>query len=122
MELPQLYKDTYELALGIFACTKSLPKHARPTLGRRLEENALELASQVRTMLLIRRNHSEVKNAHLEQAVRHTDELKLLVQLSRDLDVLTSSKFGDFSQQLEAIGSQLGGLSKHLASSCDAPI
>lgn len=112
--LPKLYKDSYDLALGIFSVTKSFPKHARPTLGRKLEENAVELASGVRLLLLTSRRKEELKLNQIHSATVFSDQLKLLIQLARDLEIISSTKFGDLSKTLESIGSQLGGLYKHL--------
>jgi hypothetical protein len=42
MKDPKIYSDLYQVALHVFHRTKAFPKALRPTLGRKLEEAALE--------------------------------------------------------------------------------
>ena len=41
MKDPKIYSDCYQAVIQIFHRTKSIPKHLRPTLGRRIEDSAL---------------------------------------------------------------------------------
>ena len=68
----------------------------------------------MRLLLLTSRRKEELKLNQIHSATVFSDQLKLLIQLARDLEIISSTKFGDLSKTLESIGSQLGGLYKHL--------
>lgn len=48
MKEPKLYKDLYQISLHVFHRTKSFPKALRPTLGRKIEEAALNCLLSIR--------------------------------------------------------------------------
>lgn len=110
MREPKLYKDSYQLAVSIFHRTKSYPKPLRPTLGRSLEESALQLVFSTKRAMF---NPGELKIRHLHKASDLLDEIRILVQLSRDLETLTVGGYGELCELTKEIGKEIGGLIKH---------
>ncbi|MFI3138289.1 MAG: four helix bundle protein [Methylococcaceae bacterium] len=56
-----VYRDTYQLILKIFECTKDFPKDYKYTLGQDMKRDALQLARSI-----YRANNSTSKKVHLE--------------------------------------------------------
>ena len=110
VKLPKVYSDSYQLTLTAFARSKSFPKPMRPNLGRRIEEASLDLTSATRKMLLCPKSENARKAAYLLAAEEAVDELKFLCQLAGDLKAMSAGSYGGISEQLEAIGKQIGGL------------
>jgi len=107
---PKIYTDAYQLTLSIFHRTKSFSKHMRPTLGRRLEEAAINLAFATKRAMF---SKADSKTRHLYQASDILDEIRILVQLSRDLEIISVGGYGELSEQTKELGRELGGLINH---------
>jgi hypothetical protein len=105
--------DSYQLTMMIFKKSRSFPKQYRPTLGRRLEDGAINLTLAIRVAVLASGNdRSPRRSRSLAQASEHLDEIRILLQLSHDLEILVTSAYGDLCEMTATVGRQLGGLSK----------
>jgi hypothetical protein len=104
MQNPPLYSKTYHLSELVFQSTRSFPKHLRPTLGRKLEESALDLLILTKRILFQKDSHE------LKAAIDLVDQSKILVQLSHDLTALSHHEYGHLSDHLSLIGKMLAGL------------
>ena len=103
----QLLSDSYQLSVFIFNCTKNMAKALRPTLGRSLEENSIQLIFTARKALSTK-DHMRISSLH--QASEHLDKLKLLLQLSYDMQATTIASIAEMSTLTNQIGKQIGGL------------
>jgi len=105
--------DSYQLTMMIFKKSRSFPKQYRPTLGRRLEDGAINLTLAIRVAVLASGKDRSPRRARcLAQASEHLDEIRILLQLSHDLEILVTSAYGDLCEMTATVGRQLGGLSK----------
>ncbi len=111
VELPKIYSDAYNLTLTLLQRTRSFPKHYRPILARKIEETSVNLAMNLRKMALTSQQHS-VKGALVLKASSDIDDLKFLLQLCRDLKLMSAGSFGTISEAVNEIGRQIGGLKR----------
>jgi hypothetical protein len=112
MKFPKLYADAYELSLRIFQRTKNFPKHFRPTLGRRLEEAGMDLTLRVRLALVEGKTSAGGSPSHLREASSRLDDVRIMLQMSHDLGILTGPAYGELSELTCGVGAQIGGLLK----------
>lgn len=121
MQKAKLYKDSYQLMLHVFNRTKTFPKFYRPTIGRRLEENSLDLTQLIAQALMLSQKieaSSEVQsNPRYELFLKSSmtlDQFRVLLNLSKDLQVLNIAGYEELTLQSREIGRELGGMLKYL--------
>lgn len=116
IKLPPIYTEAYHLAQALLKQSAHIPKAYRPTLGRRMEEAALDIVVRLRQELL--------KNGQLELTAvsLRIDELKVLIQLAHDVGILRDHAFGEFAAAIDKIGRMLGGLTRHKKTLADATL
>ena len=107
MNLPPLYSECYHFTLTLLSKTEKMPKHFRPTLGRRMEEASLDLLVLLKHILLSK-GRSDVSGL-----LDKIDELKLLIQLAFDLRCMSPFDFHQHSESLVSLGKMLGGLKRY---------
>lgn len=126
MQKTKIYKDSYQLMICIFHRTKSFPKFYRPTLGRRLEENSLDLTQFIAHALMLpvaekSTGQSLDENSSRAGVQRKTvllkaslvlDQMRVLFNLSKDLQILPVAGFEELTIQSQEVGRELGGLIK----------
>ena len=107
LKLPPIYAEAYHFSKDLFTYTVNIPKAHRPTLGRKIESEALELLILLRIELLNkdRKNFQTISNK--------VDALKVLLQLAYDLKFFGHHGFTVMIASLEKIGRVLGGLYKY---------
>ena len=110
MKDPQIYTDGYQLALSLFHRTKSFGKHLRPTLGRKLEETAIDLVLTTKKAMF---SKGDFKVKHLHKTSEILDEIRILIQLSRDLEMLTVGGYSEICLPTKELGKEIGGLLRH---------
>jgi hypothetical protein len=108
IKLPPIYTEAYSLAQTTLRQTVNVPKAYRPTLGRRMEEAAIEIVVTLRQELL--KQNVSIDTNHISLRV---DELKVLIQLAYDLGIYRDSIYGELATSTDRIGKMLGGLAKH---------
>lgn len=120
MRNPKVFSDSYQFTICLFNRTKSFPRGLRPTLGRKMEELSLEMTQVLRRALLAPVQPSKgtghsLRSRLLKVASDLLDDLRVLMDLSRDLQVLPISAFEELSKLSREIGREIGGLIKHAA-------
>ncbi len=107
MKLPPVYTETYHFTIELMRRTAHLPKAYRPTLGRRMEEAAMDMTILLRQSLLTpsQRDYAGI--------LSRVDTLKVCLQLAHELEILSPHQSMALSSSLEKIGKMLGGLQKH---------
>ena len=91
MKDPKIFVDSYSMTLKIFNYTKSIPKVFRPTLGRRLEEDALKLTHTIRKSLLIstKKSKNNDENSRLKNfSFCLKDARTIIIQESKNVFIL----------------------------------
>jgi four helix bundle protein len=109
MKHPRIYIDIYQVTIQIFNRTKSFPKHLRPTLGRKLEEAGLDCLLHIQKSCV---TSKEYRLTHLRNASDSLDNLKTLIQISRDLNALCVQGLSELSKLTIEIGKEIGGFIK----------
>ncbi len=110
MKNNKIYADCYQTAVTIFNSTKQFQKHLRPTLGRQMEETILKC------LLSIRKANTAHKSRRLQylwQASDALDDLRTVINLSKDLQALRCSAYSELCGLTAEIGKELGGFIKH---------
>jgi hypothetical protein len=99
----------------IFHRTKNFPKQLRPTLGRRIEEGALNLTQYLRkTFVISNKEENRIQKIEfLRMASLNLDELKVLLQLSYDLQAINVASLSETTTLTREIGKEIGGLMKY---------
>lgn len=110
MKEPKIYSDCYQTSLHIFHRTKNFPKALRPTLGRKIEESILACLLNVRKASVA---SSMNKSKFLYLASESLDDLRILIQLAKDLEAINIAGFSELSLLTKEIGKELGGFIKH---------
>lgn len=118
MQLPPVYSKTYHLTESLLKCTAHFPKQHRPTLGRRIEESALDLSTQLRRVLL------GSAPRELSSLLATVDDLKVYLQLAHELTCISHSQYHELSQSVSIIGKMLGGMKRYFegATTTDAMV
>lgn len=121
MQKTKIYKDSYQFMIHVFNQTKTFPKFYRPTLGRRLEDNSMELTQIIAQALMLPRGSvkSDEKGSDLrfelfQKSSMTLDQLRVLLNLSKDLQVLNIAGYEELTLQSREIGRELGGMLKYL--------
>ena len=105
--------DSYQLTMMIFKRSRSFPKQYRPTIGRRLEEGAINLTLAVRIASLSSgKDRATRRTRSLENASENLDEIRILLQLCHDLQIIAMAGYGELSEMTAIVGRQIGGLTK----------
>ena len=107
-ELP-VYKDTYQLVMKIFECTKNFSKEYKYTIGADLKKDAMQL---LRT--IYKANRSTEKKELLEIFLDEFELVKMQIRLCVDLKVMPLRAQASLAQMLESIGKQIIGWHKSL--------
>jgi len=110
MKNPKVFTDAYQLVVLVFQRTKNFSKPMRPTLGGRLEVASIDLLMNVKKATVTK---SQVRLKYLQTASRLLDDMRLLVQLSRDMQCVNSAGFGELSVLTNELGRELGGLIRY---------
>lgn len=110
MKKTKVFADAYQATIQVFFRTKSFPKALRPTLGRKIEESSIQCMLNIQKAETASRQN---KINFLLQASTNLDELRTLIQLSRDLKAINISGFSELSQLTKEIGREIGGFIKY---------
>lgn len=110
---PKIFADAYQLSLTTFHRTKNFPKALRPTLGRRLEEASLDLTRDIRVGMLKPAKQSGERLPYIENASAHLDEIRIMLSLARDLQVISIPAYEELSMLTRDIGKAIGGVLKY---------
>jgi hypothetical protein len=115
MKEPKAYVDAYQLSIHLFHRTKNFPKQLRPTLGRKIEEGALTLTQSLRKTFVIpnKEENRLQKIEFLQTASLCLDDIKILIQMSYDLQALNVAALSETTILTREIGKEIGGLVKY---------
>ena len=110
MKEPKIFADCYQTSIQVFNRTKNFPKALRPTVGRRLEEASLNCLVSIRKASLCA---PPLRLKYLHVASESLDEMRTLIQFSKDMGALNVTGFSELSGYTKEIGKELGEFIKH---------
>lgn len=99
---------TYQFMLWYIKKLSTLPKNHRFTLGQKIETILIDLM-----MLLSDAVYSKQRLELLKEANKNIEKIRLLTRLLKDLSILSKDNFYFITNELNEIGSQLGGWIKN---------
>lgn len=114
MQDPKIYSDAYQLSLTLFDRKKAFPKVHRPTLGRRIEEAAMDLVVAIRGATTSQGGgDGSPRLAFLREASKMLDQIRIFAQLAYDLGTLPVSAFSEISSLTATLGKEIGGMIRY---------
>lgn len=103
---PPLYAKSYHFHMKIFETCKSFPKCYRPSLGAKLEDTALELTVGLRHALFSKGNKG------FSRYLLPVDRLKVLLQTSYDLKLISHGRYEELTEAIQEIGRMIKALTR----------
>lgn len=95
----------------MYQTLKSFPQKDRYVLGQKAEILTLEV---IQTIILAGINQKDKKLPLIEKSIALVDLLKIMLRLSKDVNILDSKKYLQLASCLQEIGRMLGGWRKSL--------
>ena len=80
------------------------PKDQRFILGQQIENQMIEIAK-----MIVHANKLRQKKGKLYEIDIELEKLRFLIRLSKDLRIMTVSKYGHHCERLDEVGRLLGG-------------
>lgn len=110
--LPPLWHETFLFTELVEQAVKQFPRYYKYTLGQELRHNAM------RAVLLIDKavRYNQDKLIYLAQLIEVIDELKLQLQVAKQLQALHSyDTFAKLTKHIVSMGKQSGGWYKRVS-------
>lgn len=104
----QAVTKAYDILKWLLPLISKLPRSHKFTLGDRITNLGLDVL-----MLLVEANYTRDKVELLRQANRRLEQMRYLLRLCKDLELFSLKRYGFVSQQINELGSQIGGWLKY---------
>jgi len=105
-----IYKTTYELLEMVTRKTKDFPRDFKYSLGDKIRNECIELV-----VFIYKANSKLNKKEHLEQILERVQVIELMLRLSKDLRLLSTTAFSEIVLLADSLGRQAQGWIKHSA-------
>jgi four helix bundle protein len=105
-----IYQKHYDMMLYSFPIIGRFPKDQRFVLGQQIETSMLEIGQ-----MIIHANKLRDKRSKLYEIDIALEKLRFLIRLSKDLKMMSITKYGHHCGRLDEIGRLLGGWLKSLS-------
>ena len=99
-----IYQKYYDLMLYSLPIIGRFPKDQRFILGQQIENQMIEIAK-----MIVHANKLRQKKGKLYEIDIELEKLRFLIRLSKDLRIMTVSKYGHHCERLDEVGRLLGG-------------
>lgn len=99
-----IYQKHYDMMLYSLPIIGRFPKDQRFILGQQIENQMIEIAK-----MIVHANKLRQKKGKLYEIDIELEKLRFLIRLSKDLKIMTVSKYGHHCERLDEIGRLLGG-------------
>lgn len=99
-----IYQKHYDLMLYSFPILGRFPKDQRFVLGQQIENAMLEIGQ-----MIVHANKLRQKREKLYELDIALEKLRFLIRLSKDLKMMSISKYGHHCERIDEIGRLLGG-------------
>lgn len=106
-----VYKVAYDLLIEIFKRTRLFSREYKYTVGERLKNESLELIINV-----YKANKSQKQNRlkRIAEARENVETIRLLLRLTKDLQVIGNKPFVFLNSRVEDVSIQLVGWQKYM--------
>lgn len=106
-----LYKVAYDLLIEIFKRTALFSREYKYTVGERLKNESLDLITNI-----YKANKSQKQNRqqNIAEARENVETIRLLLRLTRDLEVIGIKPFVFLNNYVENVSVQLVGWQKYM--------
>ncbi|GHT07112.1 hypothetical protein FACS189440_16590 [Bacteroidia bacterium] len=101
----QVYKIAYDLAIHTFVFTEKMKRSFKFTIGEKLNLNTIELLLHIYKA----NSRKDERYAHLQTGQEHIEEIRLLLRMSKDLQIMTVNRFVTLNEMIENISKQVYG-------------
>jgi len=99
-----IYQKHYDLMLYSFPIIGRFPKDQRFTLGQQIENQMLDIGK-----MIVHANKLKQKRGKLYEIDIELEKLRLLIRMTKDLKLMSISKYGNHCERIDEIGKLLGG-------------
>ena len=99
-----IYQKHYDLMLYSFPIIGRFPKEQLFVLGQQIENAMLDIG-----MMIVHANKLRQKKEMLYELDIALEKLRFLIRLSKDLKMMSVSKYGHHCERIDEIGKLLGG-------------
>jgi four helix bundle protein len=99
-----IFEKTYELILWLYPAVRKFPKAQRFVLGQQIENTALDILRGI-----IRANAEREKLPYLKRISVDLDTLRILLRLSKDLELISVRQYRFSAEKVNEVGKLLGG-------------
>ncbi len=103
-----VYKAAYDLFQDITMLRSKMKREYKFTLGERLLNETVELIINI-----YKANRSKEKIKYIADAQEHTEIIRLLLRLLKDLKEISLKRFIALNQKIEMVSKQLAGWMKY---------
>ncbi len=103
-QLLSAVQKAYDINRWLLPCVQRFPRNYKFTLGDRLQTTGLDL-----NLALVEAAHSQSKQRPLYRANRLLDQLRILLRLARDLEIISARQHEHISRWNEELGRMIGG-------------
>ena len=107
----EVYRLSYEAAVSVYRMTKSLPKEELYGLTSQIKRAATSIPLNIAEGYGKRENANEFKR-FLLMAIGSCDEMKVLMDMCKDLGFIEESAHRKYEQVYDRVGRMLMGLRK----------
>ena len=107
-----IYKNSYDLFDIIIDLAKNMPRDFKASIGGKLRDECIEIL-----VLIFRANVANEKAPHISTLIEHLQVCELLLRLSRDKKLISTSQYAKAIELTGSIGKQAGGWRKYAISS-----
>lgn len=108
-ELP-VYKLAYDLLISIYKKTRAFTREYKYTIGEKLKNETLELLINIYKS---NKSKKETRVQFIETARQHIEVLRLLLRVSKDLQIIGIKGFVALNVQVEELSKQLASWQKY---------
>ena len=103
-----VYKAAYDMFQDITLLRSQMKREYKYTIGERLLNETIELIIKI-----YKANRSKVKDVYIADAQEHTEIIRLLLRLLKDIKEISLKRFIALSQKIELVSKQLAGWMKY---------
>lgn len=103
----EVYKKSYDLLIKVFDSVKHYRREYKYNLGDKIKQEVLDAMISI-----YRANVSYKKKENIERAKEHIEMLKILIRLSKDIQLINIEKYTELFSCIEDISKQLSGWHK----------
>jgi len=112
----QAVTKIYDVIKWLIPCVAKFPRSHKFTLGDRITNLALDVL-----MLLVEAQYTRQKIELLRQSNRKLEQLRYLLRLCKDLELLSIRRYEYISREINEAGKFIGGWVKQLQERAGSP-